>query len=81
MWLDGIYMAAPFYAEFVAMLLLYHAWDPVGNNRGRSILKPGARRISGAGPWAGLPWPWWMCSIISLNIIPNGPTFSLSSGT
>ena len=40
-------------------------------NRNGPIRKPVVRPISGAGPWAGTAWPWWMCWIISPRIIPD----------
>ena len=64
MWLDGLYMGAPFYAEYAYR-----------NNRpsvksGRTRL-PDGHSIAGDVPWDGTRWLVWMCSTLYRNTKPD----------
>jgi len=61
-WLDGLYMAQPFYAEYAS---LFHE-DTAFNDITRQFAAIERQ-------WAGMEWPWWMRWIISRRDIPAGP--------
>ena len=101
MWLDGLYMAEPFYAEYSQVFnqpagfddvakqfaliekhlldpktgLLYHGYDESRTSSGPTK-PPASRPISGTGAWAGTPWRWWTCWIISPRTTRSGPSSS-----
>jgi unsaturated rhamnogalacturonyl hydrolase len=54
-WLDGLYMAQPFFAGCCTMAGMSRS------RRSGPTRRLGIRPISGRGPWGGMGWRWWMC--------------------